>query len=41
MPEASSVTDRLKGAVVPINICFNEDGEIDFAAMRRYVRLAG
>jgi 4-hydroxy-tetrahydrodipicolinate synthase len=36
MPE-SSVTDRLKGAVVPINICFTEDGEVDFAAMRKYV----
>ncbi len=38
MAESSgSVTDRLKGPVVPINMCFTEDGEVDFPAMRKYV----
>lgn len=31
-----SVAERLAGPVVPINICFTEDGEVDFGAMRAY-----
>ena len=27
---------RIKGPVVPLNICFNEDGSVDFGAVRRY-----
>ena len=37
MGETRSVTDRLKGPIVAINMCFTEDGEVDFAAMRNYV----
>jgi dihydrodipicolinate synthase/N-acetylneuraminate lyase len=32
-----SVTERLKGPVVPINVCFAEDDSVDYAAVRRYV----
>ena len=31
------LTDRIKGPVVPLNICFTEDDDVDFLAMRRYV----
>lgn len=31
------VVDRLKGPVVPVNVCFTEDDEIDYAAMECYV----
>ena len=38
MGESSgSVTDRLKGPIVAINMAFTEDGEVDFAAMRNYI----
>ena len=37
MERALSVFERLKGPVVPINICFTGDGEINYAAMRKYV----
>jgi 4-hydroxy-tetrahydrodipicolinate synthase len=30
------VTERLKGPVVPINVCFAEDDSVDYAATRRY-----
>lgn len=32
-----TVYQRLKGPVVPLNICFADDGGVDFAAMRKYV----
>jgi dihydrodipicolinate synthase/N-acetylneuraminate lyase len=31
-----SIADRLAGPVVPLNICFTESGEVDFAAMCAY-----
>lgn len=37
MNRAAHVVQRLKGPVVPLNICFKEDFEIDFPAMRKYV----
>ena len=37
MERALSVFERLRGPVVPINICFTEAGEIDYVAVRRYV----
>ena len=37
MSRSGSVVSRTKGPVVPINICFNEDATVDFAAVRRYV----
>ena len=37
MSRAQSVVGRIKGPVVPINICFNEDATVDFEAVRRYV----
>ena len=37
MERAISVGKRLKGPVVPINICFTEDNEVNYAVMRRYV----
>lgn len=36
MQRAVRVVERLKGPVVPFNICFDGDGEIDYAAMRKY-----
>ena len=36
MDRASQVLQRLKGPVVPLNVCFLEDGQVDFQAMRRY-----
>ena len=37
MSRATEVVDRLKGPVVPVNICFADDDSIDYEAMRRYV----
>ena len=37
MSKANEVFQRLKGPVVPLNICFTDDDEIDYPAMRRYV----
>ena len=37
MVKKSSVTERLKGPVVPLNICFTDDDEVDFPTMRKYV----
>ena len=36
MTTARSTVERLRGPVVPINICFTADGEVDLPAMRRY-----
>ena len=32
-----SVAQRIRGPVVPLNVCFTERGEVDYAAMRKYV----
>ena len=37
MNRAASVLERMKGPVVPINVCFHEDGTVDHAAVRQYV----
>lgn len=37
MSRAARVVDRLKGPVVPVNVCFAADDSIDYDAMRRYV----
>jgi 4-hydroxy-tetrahydrodipicolinate synthase len=37
MERAAQVVQRLKGPVVPINLCFTPDHEIDCSAVRRYV----
>ena len=37
MDRAVSVYERLKGPVVPINVCFNEDGTVNYEAVARYV----
>jgi dihydrodipicolinate synthase/N-acetylneuraminate lyase len=37
MEQTLLVVDRLKGPVVPLNLCFAEDDSLDLAAMRRYV----
>ncbi|MCK5118868.1 MAG: dihydrodipicolinate synthase family protein [Candidatus Latescibacteria bacterium] len=37
MDRAAQVLERLKGPVVPINVCFNEDGTVNYAAVREYV----
>lgn len=36
MDRATQMLERLKGPVVPLNICFRQDGQVDFPAMRRY-----
>lgn len=36
MQRTVRVVERLKGPVVPLNICFDGDGEIDYEAMRKY-----
>ncbi|MCY4375900.1 MAG: hypothetical protein OXC31_19270 [Spirochaetaceae bacterium] len=38
---AMEVVDRLKGPVVPVNICFADDDAIDYAACRRRGRRRG
>lgn len=37
MSRYAEVADRLKGPVVPVNVCFAEDDSVDYPAMRRYV----
>ena len=37
MDRYKGVVDRLKGPVVPLNICFTAEGTIDYPAQRRYV----
>jgi 4-hydroxy-tetrahydrodipicolinate synthase len=37
MERATRVVERLKGPVVPLNLCFRADGSVDFAAVGRYV----
>ena len=37
MERALSVFERLKGPVVAINVCFTEEGDINYPAMRKYV----
>ena len=37
MSREVDVLQRLKGPVVPINICFNTDGTVNFKAVGRYV----
>lgn len=37
MERKKSVTERLKGPVVPINLCFADDESVDYAAIRKYV----
>ena len=37
MDRATQVVERLKGPVVPLNICFNEDGTVNQGAVGEYV----
>lgn len=37
MGRATRVVERLKGPVVPINICFKDDDSVDYAAVKKYV----
>lgn len=37
MERAIRVYERLKGPVVPVNVCFNSDDSLDYVAMRKYV----
>jgi 4-hydroxy-tetrahydrodipicolinate synthase len=37
MERAIDVVNRLKGPVVPINICFDADGALNYAAVKKYV----
>lgn len=37
MDRAIQVLERLKGPVVPINVCFNEDGTVHYTAVGEYV----
>ena len=37
MDRAARVLEQMKGPVVPLNICFNEDGTIDYKAVEAYV----
>ncbi len=37
MDRSAQVLDRLKGPVVPLNICFNEDGTVHYEAVEKYV----
>ena len=34
---STGIAGRIRGPVVPINICFNEDGSVDFPSVIRYV----
>lgn len=36
MERAAQVLHRIKGPVVPINLCFTPDNEVDYPAVRRY-----
>jgi hypothetical protein len=35
---SAEVYDRLKGPIVPLNLCFDESREVDMVTMRKYVR---
>ncbi len=37
MTRSENVLSRMKGPVVPLNICFNDDGTINHSAVRNYV----
>lgn len=37
MSRASDVIGKLKGPVVPLNVCFTLEGKVDYTGMRRYV----
>ena len=37
MSRANDVVQRTRGPVVPLNICFDADGRVDFSAVRSYV----
>ena len=37
MEQAIRVYERLKGPVVPVNVCFTSDDSLDYVATRRYV----
>ena len=37
MNHAAQVLARLKGPVVPLNLCFNEDGSVNYPAVTTYV----
>ena len=37
MDRSAQVLERLKGPVVPLNICFNEDGTVHYEAVEKYV----
>ena len=37
MDRSTQVLERLKGPVVPLNICFNEDGTVHYDAVEKYV----
>ncbi len=37
MDRSAQVLERMKGPVVPLNICFNEDGTVDYDAVENYV----
>lgn len=37
MEQAIRAVERLKGPIVPVNVCFTDDDAIDIAATRRYV----
>ena len=37
MEQAIRVYERLKGPVVPVNVCFTSDDSLDYVATRKYV----
>ena len=37
MTRASTAFERLRGPVVPLNVCFNDDGTVDYASVCNYV----
>ena len=37
MTRADTAFSRLRGPVVPLNICFNDDGTVDYASVCNYV----
>ena len=37
MNKYDSARERLKGPVVPINVCFTDGDAVDYAATRKYV----
>ena len=36
MSRSADVVRRMRGPVVPLNVCFNEDASVDFDAVGRY-----